>query len=215
VLVIGDLTGGQDTAFEFINSLADARRPTTTTDGTSGLYLWGAQTEAAAFPTSTIISGASTVTRAADSASVVLGPWFSTTEGTLVVEAQIARASTTFAQLARFRNAGGTSYVEAYYRGNGFLGAGVVDATVTQANLTPGAAPAANAIVKLAFAWRANDFAACANGSAVVTDTSGTLPVDLSTLYLGGAQSPLNGWLRKFDYERTRLPDATLQARTA
>ena len=56
-------------------------------DGTSGLYLWGAQTEQGAFPTSYIPTTASTVTRSADNASMTgtnFSSWYNQTEGTIV-----------------------------------------------------------------------------------------------------------------------------------
>lgn len=58
-------------------------------DGYSGIYLWGAQLEAGAFPTSYIKTVASQVTRAADSASMVganFSEWYRADEGTLYGE---------------------------------------------------------------------------------------------------------------------------------
>ena len=55
-------------------------------DGTSGLYLWGAQTEQGAFPTSYVPTTASTVTRSADNASMTgtnFSSWYNQSEGTV------------------------------------------------------------------------------------------------------------------------------------
>lgn len=53
-------------------------------DGTSGTYIWGAQLEAGAFPTSYIKTEGAQVTRAEDNASVdTLTPWFNAAEFTL------------------------------------------------------------------------------------------------------------------------------------
>ena len=58
-----------------------------TGDGTSGIYIWGAQLEAGSFPTSYIPTLGAQVTRAADIASVnELSPWYNAAAGTFVIE---------------------------------------------------------------------------------------------------------------------------------
>jgi hypothetical protein len=57
-------------------------------DGTTGIYIWGAQLEAGAFPTSYIPTTASTVTRSADNASMTgtnFSSWYNQSEGTIVI----------------------------------------------------------------------------------------------------------------------------------
>lgn len=56
-------------------------------DGTSGVYIWGAQLEAGSFPTSYIKTEGTAVTREADEVSRALGAEFNAMEGTVYVEA--------------------------------------------------------------------------------------------------------------------------------
>jgi hypothetical protein len=59
-----------------------------TGDGTSGIYVWGAQLEQGAFPTSYIPTLGSTRTRAADNASITgknFSEWYRQDEGTVLV----------------------------------------------------------------------------------------------------------------------------------
>lgn len=58
---------------------------TYTGDGTSGIYIWGAQLEEGSTPSSYIPTTDSPVTRAADNVSRVLGEEFNASEGTVVI----------------------------------------------------------------------------------------------------------------------------------
>ena len=71
---------------------------TYTGDGTSGLYIWGAQLEEGSFPTCYIPTAGSAVTRAADVASISgsnFSSWYRQDEGTVFAEFQ-PRANQTF-----------------------------------------------------------------------------------------------------------------------
>ena len=60
--------------------------PDPTGDGTSGIYIWGAQLEAGSGASSYIKTEASAVTRAADNVSRVLGDEFNESEGTFYIK---------------------------------------------------------------------------------------------------------------------------------
>ncbi|MFA7275599.1 MAG: hypothetical protein WC043_02215 [Pseudobdellovibrionaceae bacterium] len=57
-----------------------------TGDGSSGVYVWGAQLEQAAFPTSYIPTAAATITRLGDKLTVPSALWYNNTHGTMDAE---------------------------------------------------------------------------------------------------------------------------------
>lgn len=66
-------------------------------DGSSGVYIWGAQLETGAFPTSYIPTGASTASRSTDIASITgtnFSSWYNSNEGSLFANA-ISRSNET------------------------------------------------------------------------------------------------------------------------
>jgi hypothetical protein len=67
-------------------------------DGTSGIYIWGAQLETGAFPTSYIPTTNSTVTRTADNVSMVgenFSSWYNQSEGSIHSIISLTRQMTT------------------------------------------------------------------------------------------------------------------------
>jgi len=78
--------------------LHDGTSNSYTGDGTSGIYIWGAQLEAGAFATSYIPTTSATVTRAADVASITgsnFSSFYNQTEGTVFADAISPATSTT------------------------------------------------------------------------------------------------------------------------
>jgi hypothetical protein len=68
-----------------------------TGDGTSGIYIWGAQLEQGSFPTSYIPTTTSTVTRTADNVSMVgenFSSWYNQSEGTVYADTRIVGVQT-------------------------------------------------------------------------------------------------------------------------
>jgi hypothetical protein len=189
-------------------------------DGTSGIFVWGAQAELGAVATSYIPTVASTVTRGADdislsSASSLIGA----TEGTMYCEVDVTRLSTGVLRLfavVSSPNPGTTTsefyiYVDA---SNNLIGE-FISAGVPQASISFGALVAG--VQKFAFAYKANDFAFYRNGTVVGTDTSGTNLQGFDRVRIGSSVSDTfyaNAHLRSFALFPTRLSNATLATLT-
>ena len=174
-----------------------------------------AQLETGAFATSFIPTAASTVTRAADNPVITganFSSWYNASEGSIVVSADSFRGTAGTARNFQFDD--GTSANNIRAAGQSTLQ--VVDATVTQASLSPTPLiPFDGTVFRFASAYKANDFASVTTG-AVATDASGTVPtVTQVSLGRGVGGTILNGHLRTFTFYPQRLANAQLQALTA
>jgi hypothetical protein len=187
-------------------------------DGTSGIFVWGAQFEAGTFATSYVPTVASTVTRAADNAVITgtnFSSWYNASEGSIVVSGDSIRpiGSSPATRIFQFDNGTTANNI----RTGGLSTLQVVDGGVAVVSIaaTP-SIPFNGTVFKFASAFRLNDFATVTTG-AVDTDTSGTIPT-VTQLSLGGsslAGGLLNGHLRNITYYPTRLTNAQLQALAA
>jgi hypothetical protein len=197
-----------------------------TGDGTSGIFLYGAQLEAGAFATSYIPTVASQVTRSADVATMTgtnFSSWYNQSEGTFVADFDVLVSANAVApgHVLAATTASTQNNINRIWMWNGTPGVlrnTVNSGGVNSAELT-GPTTVANTIFKVAAAYRVNDYAFATNGGAVATDTSGAVPVGLTLLGIGQrgdtALENLNGHIRQIAYYNTRLPNATLQALSA
>lgn len=180
------------------------------------LAIWGAQCEVGTTCSSYIPTVASQVTRAAD-VPVMTGTnfssWYNQPEGTFVFEGDTAAPAAT-ASVMFVANDG-----TANERNQLSFGANVVSATVTVGGVSQVTglsepAASANTVYKVAYAYKANDFAMSVNGSTPDTDTSGSVPTP-TQLLIGHRTTWLNGHIRSLTYYNTRLPDSTVQGLSA
>jgi hypothetical protein len=186
-----------------------------TGDGTSGIYLWGAQLEAGAFPTSYIPTTTTALTRNADVASMTgtnFSGWYNQSAGTFVVQSQqlgtgnafifTASDGTVNNRIAQFRN--GTTLSNRVVTGGSATNPG--DLTIVSQSL-----------VSSAIAATAGSAIAAANGTLSSASTPVSLPT-IDRLGIGvdnASATPLNGHIRRIAYYPTRLANAQLQALTA
>lgn len=218
-------TGGAQTSFVAQAQLVSGTSTSYTGDGTSGLYLWGAQLEAGAFATSYIPTVASQVTRAADTA-VMQGAnfsnWYNQSVGTLYAETSVEGWNPTGNNAAVSVSAGsaGSSVITTLqsYNGTGRprslaynSGGGI------EADMYPAPTVAPNVVCKQALAIALNDYALSKDGAAVIADTSATVPtVDRLVVGAAGAASSsfINGWVKRIAYYNRRLANSELQGIT-
>ena len=200
-------------------------------DNTSGIYLWGAQLEEGSFATSYIPTAASTVTRNADVASVGTSQFpYNATEGTLVVSASTVNNQNISAYFAHLASAAaGTGYGSShaiFKGGSSGIAAGqkVKGITYDDANIATGEVVTSGdintAVIKVAYAFGANDFRASVNGDSVISDTGGAMPsaatvLMLGAIRLGAAGYYLSGHIRQLTYIPRKLSNAELIARSA
>ena len=211
--------GAGDTSFQFAVLVAEADNDTTVDlDGTSSIFVWGAQVEASPIATSYIPTTTASVTRNKDDinltgASDLIGQG----EGTLYVEVDWRRASgqtqgllfvsgtatpnenriqievnDPTSNLSMIVRISGTTEV---FQGQSFSGY--------------------SGIQKIAFAYANQDFELYRNGSSISSNTAGSLAalgtltvIDLGQSYNASQQA--NMWIRAVALYKTRLTDDQL-----
>ena len=203
----------------FINLIGSAtagRGATFTAAGTESVYLWGQQLELGSFPTSYIPTTTAAVTRSADVCQITgsdFSGFWNTSEGSFVTEADSIGFATTGLDryIIAFNSSGTANIAHAIFLPTTGLSFDVYNSTL-QARLSY-TQPNAGDLFKLASAYKANDFAATLNGSAVQTDTSGTIPT-INNVGIGHYPSfnqHGNCHIARLRYYPTRLTNAKLQ----
>jgi hypothetical protein len=204
----------------FIGLVDGSNNATYTGDNTSGLFLWGAQLEAGAFPTSYIPTTTAAVTRSADVASITgaaFSSFYNQTEGTVFAE---YAKNNNLASTRVFTLSDGTSGNQ--IRITASVGTAIrpdwqiVAGGVVQANVIDTPQGAVNSIMKSAGSYAADRFALATAGTLGTVDTSGTVPT-ISQINLGSNEAStgvFNGTLRRFAFWPHRLPDISLQTVT-
>jgi len=191
-------------------------------DITKGLYLWGAQLEQGAFPTSYIPTVASTGARSADNAFMTgtnFSSWYNSTAstgGTILAQARRGYSGNFSGYPNLYRISDGTS-------NNRILAYGVDASTqFTNYAITTGgvlqtdyafATISTTNLFKSIHAVSTNNSTFGANGTLTTTDTSVTLPsvnrLDIGTTESGG--NLWNGTISAISYYPTRLSNTLLQ----
>ena len=193
-------------------------------DGYSGIYVWGAQLEAGAFPTSYIPTSGSTVTRAGEGAIISgssFNEFWNNTEMTIYHEASLPTIAEFDAVVYSFDD-NTANYNEVYFtKGaypNGFIGY-VRNNNTTDASLANSTALPSDDFHKAAFGLKVDDVALSVNDATLLTDTSVYRLPPATRLMLGGRSLRTAAYDNKLHIKKLaiypkRLPNATLQAMT-
>jgi hypothetical protein len=181
-------------------------------DGTSGIYIWGAQLEAGAFPTSYIPTTTATATRSADVASITganFSSWYRQNEGTVFADTTSVGSNIGFTfvvsdgtdsnRIAQFKD--GSNVV------NRLVLAGVQNNTGSISYSSP------QLRVRSLVSAQAGNTIMCANGTLGTASTQSLLPtVDRITIGSGAlGTNLLGGTIRRLTYWPVRLENNVLQ----
>jgi hypothetical protein len=188
-------------------------------DGTSGLYLWGAQIELGSYSTSYIPTTTASVTRNADVISKTgISSLIGQTEGTIYAEIKVNKLIG-IASRYIFHISDGTINNRIYMafsgassnvlRGRIFNG-GTLQCSIDTSTITT------TGTYKLALAYKNNDIVFYVNGVQIGVDTSATIPtcsrVDIGQNYAGASQLSDNVLLSTLF--KTRLTNGELATLT-
>jgi len=192
--------------------------PSVTVNASDGFYLWGAQLEAGAFPTSYIPTTTATVTRSADVASITgsaFSGFYNQSEGTVFLSGVMAPVITRFPAEFSLNDGTSTNQISAYNFTNLFA------ATVRktgEVNTDPGlgTSPVSGANYKKAVAIKLSDYRIAANGAQGASVNPAFVPT-VDRLAIGtnqGGGANINSTISRLTYWPTRLANSTLQSIT-
>jgi hypothetical protein len=202
-------------AFDLLN---DAGNNSYLGNGTSGLFLWGAQAETGSVATSYIPTTAATATRNADVISKTgVSGFIGQTQGTLYAEVQVSEF-TADRRIVAISNGTSDNRIVLQKGANSTLRGIVTTASGSVADIATASGQTAG-VYKIALAYAANDFVLYVNGTQIGTDTSGAVPA-CSQLFIGKIETSattneLNDRIRAAAIYTTRLSNTELSALTS
>ena len=183
-------------------------------DGTSGAYIYGCQAEAGSYPTSYIPTYGSAVTRSGDSClATSVSDLIGQEQGTMFVE---AKTNFDF-QGGRLLLIGQTNnFIELVLRTTGKINAFAWNGTA-QADFNSSSTYSTGDTLKIALAYKENDYVLYINGVQEGSDTSGVIPNAMAQIIINNYTSPNYSSANAYKQAtlfKTRLTNAELAALT-
>ena len=204
----GHSTNGAYIGLSYANNISEYQG-----DGTSGVYIFGAQLEQGSYATSYIPTSGSTVTRVADACSGAGNEQvINSSEGVLFADIAALDSNLTSKPIT-INDTTSNNELGFYYYGNrvdvyvrvGGLNQFYVIRSIADATITS----------KIALKYKENDFALWINGIKVATDTSGNVPTGLSELaFKNAGGTTFYGKTKDLRVYNTALTDAELATLT-
>ena len=184
-------------------------------NGTSGVYLYGAQFEASSYPTSYIPTTSSSATRVADACSKTgITSLIGQTEGVLFVDFVFTAYDSQAKWIAFLGAQSSVLFIGLYATSSQGINAEIYNNT--QQILINLSSFSVGQRYKLALAYKQNDFAFYVNGAQVGTDSSGTVPTvsELNFHYQNINDNLGNMIYNQMALFKTRLTNAELASLT-
>lgn len=181
-----------------------------TGDGTSGLFIFGAQSTKTAFPVPYVPTTSAAVTRNAD-AFLLSGSDFTDfwnpSEGTYFVDSDIPLGAVGSRRIIEINDNTSNNRIFIYHNTlaeeiQGRLTVGGVVQSEVGRPATPGAA------MRMAYSLKKDAFNFAANGMSGIADTSGAMPVGINRMII---YAELNGYIRRLIYWPKALTATKLQ----
>lgn len=184
------------------------------------IYIWGAQIEAGAFPTSYIPTTSAQVTRAADVALMQganFSNWYNASEGTLYGEFAIPPGLSAFPNTIGSISDGTTNNTLTTYAHTSGVYTTIRTNGVSQGDPGVVGSPVVSSHTKYATTYQLNNCISAWNGTLGVVDTSVTLPIpnQLRLGVNGAGQGQINSHIKRLAYYQRRLSNSELQSITS
>lgn len=212
---ISGICDSTTTAHKIVLGIPDGTTLSYTGNGTDYMSLFGVQLEEASIPSSYIATTTTSETRDADEFLLDLSAysWFNNTEGTVLIDfKRYGEVDNTKSMIIQLDDADVDNSISLFQSATSKqITYEVTDATVSQVSDNTSTGDS-NIRAKVAFAYKANDFAVSVNGAAATTDSSGTVPTGIVNMRIGYDETgrQLNGIIKDIVYYDTRLSDANL-----
>lgn len=190
-----------------------------TGDGVSGVYVWGAQMEVGAFPTSYIPTTTTALTRNADVATMTgtnFSSWWNATEGALQFKfAMVGVYSTSSQRLIQMDDGSSANRIGTFLTSSNTIQQTTTIAVGNAGTFSPaGPTVTPNATVNYAFAYKLNNCISSGDAQIGTADTLVDIPT-VNILRIAAREVGIvssNLWVKELNYWPQRLIDNEVQA---